>query len=174
MIRGWNHQSSLLKKRTSREVRKFSPTIFVLESETINLVSSDIGWSNRRAWYIRRGQGTDFTKSNSLLDLFERVLSGRCIEHNLVVPPKYLHQPPNKGCQLVLAFWGPYQRSQLVLNDYPSCHVKRDMTQVAFGLLCTRPSTLIALDFLFPGLFVGFHRCRSTEEAMTLCCNSWS
>ena len=64
------------------------------------------------------------------LIFFKRVSGGRCIEHNLVVPPEYLHQPPNKGCQPVLALGGRNRR----LNDYLSYQVNRNMTQVACGL----------------------------------------
>ena len=52
-------------------------------------MSSDIGWSNREAWCIRRSQGIDFTPEKNAI---------------FMVRSEYLHQPPNKSCQLVSTF----------------------------------------------------------------------
>ena len=66
---------------------------------------------------------------------FEKASGGRRIEHNLVIPPEYLYQPPNKGCQPVLALWGFW----------------------GLFVLSLQPSILImsAFPLLFPSLFEG-------------------
>ena len=63
------------------------------------------------------------------------------MEHNLIIHPEYLHQPPKKGCRPVLALFVRF--------------VNANVAQVAWGLfvLSTWLSTLIALAFLAYRIF---------------------
>ena len=51
---------------------------------------------NYEAWFIHRGQGTNFTLGWSKPKIsswsFKKTLGGKCIEHNLVILLEYLHQ----------------------------------------------------------------------------------
>ena len=58
-----------------------------------------------------------------------------------MIHPKYLYQPPKKGCRPVLALWGRNRH----LNDHPSLNVMWPRLLVV--CLSTWPSTLIALAF---------------------------
>ena len=95
----------------------------------------------------------------SFLDFLKESLGGKYIEHNLVVFPEYLHQPQNKGRRPVLALWGSYQRSRLALNNYPSCSIKPDMTQVACSLF-------VHLAFNFD--WFGFSLSRFSQRSSAL------
>ena len=66
----------------------------------------------------------------SLYDLLKELSGSRCIEHNLVIPPKYLHQPSNKDWWPVITFEFVKDLWMITLL----VPVKRDVTQVACSL----------------------------------------